>query len=99
MSISWFHGKPPIGGLEENSPYLDLMKFEPAQTSEILGPLITEQVLSDVPIFGPEKTGIADRISDALKIVSPYLLLLSTWTKFLGHCQIHSLMRPPLLKS
>ncbi|KAG8416736.1 hypothetical protein J3458_007298 [Metarhizium acridum] len=57
----------PHRGLEENSPYLDLMKFEPAQTSEILGPLITEQVLSDVPIFGPEKTGIADRISDALK--------------------------------
>lgn len=43
------------------------MQFEPTQTSEILGPLITEQALSDVPIFGPEKSGIVGRISSALK--------------------------------
>lgn len=43
------------------------MQFEPTQTSEILGPLTIERALSDVPIFGPEKNGIAERISDALK--------------------------------
>ncbi|OAA43073.1 WD40 repeat-like-containing domain protein [Metarhizium rileyi] len=57
----------PHRGLEENTPYLDLMQFEPLQTSEILGPLITEQGLSNVPIFGPEKAGIDGRISDVLK--------------------------------
>lgn len=43
------------------------MQFETTQTSEILGPLITERVLSDVPIFGPQKTSITDRIGDALQ--------------------------------
>lgn len=31
------------------------MKFEPSQTAETLGPLLKENALSDIPIFGPGK--------------------------------------------
>lgn len=43
------------------------MQFEPAQTSEILGPLLTEKALADVPIFGPDKARVLDRINDTLQ--------------------------------
>ncbi|GAB0136685.1 hypothetical protein EsDP_00004978 [Epichloe bromicola] len=59
--------QPPHRGLEENAPYHDVMQFEPAQTSEILGPLLTEKALADVPIFGPDKARILDRVNDTLQ--------------------------------
>ncbi|KAK5990218.1 SEH-associated 4-like protein [Cladobotryum mycophilum] len=61
--IPW---QAPHRGLEEKTPYQDLMRFEPAQASEMLAPIITEQTLSDVPIFGPEKGKIESRIEAAL---------------------------------
>ena len=50
----------------EGGPYHDLMKFEPSQASEMLGPLVGEQTLSEVPVFGPDKIGIEERISNLL---------------------------------
>lgn len=51
----------------ENAPYHDLMQFEPTQTAEILGPLLTDRAVSDIPIFGPEKSEINERISETLR--------------------------------
>ncbi|KOS17197.1 SEH-associated protein 4 [Escovopsis weberi] len=61
----------PHRGLIENTPYHDLMQFEPSQASEMLAPVITEQILSDVPIFGPEKEKIESRIEAALDPNAP----------------------------
>lgn len=33
---------------------MDLMRFESSQAPEMLGPVLVEQALDDVPIFGPE---------------------------------------------
>lgn len=43
------------------------MQFEPAHTSEMVGPLIVEQALSDIPIFGPEKADLELTIKSALE--------------------------------
>ncbi|KAK2594126.1 hypothetical protein QQS21_008181 [Conoideocrella luteorostrata] len=60
----------PHRGLEENAPYHDLMQFEPARTAEMLGPLLTEQAVSDVPIFGSEKGSILDSINGTLQDIA-----------------------------
>lgn len=56
-----------------------MMKFEPGQTSEILGPVFIENALSEIPIFGPDK---ADAGAIARKALETYLpedeLLLDT---------------------
>ncbi|KAG6022857.1 hypothetical protein E4U41_002147, partial [Claviceps citrina] len=61
----------PHRGLEENAPYHDLMQFEPAQMPDMLGPLMTERALADVPIFGPDKARVLDRINDTLQDREP----------------------------
>lgn len=40
-----------------------MMKFEPAQGSEILGPVFIESALSETPIYGPDKVD-AEAIAD-----------------------------------
>lgn len=47
------------------------MKFEAPQSYEILGPLLAEQVLSQVPTFGKSKAELANAVADALKADSP----------------------------
>lgn len=43
------------------------MQFEPSQAPEMLGPLLTEQALSDFSIFGSDRADVADTIEAALK--------------------------------
>lgn len=35
-----------------------MMQFEPSQAPDILGPLLMEEALSDVPLFGPESANV-----------------------------------------
>lgn len=69
----------PYRGLVEGSGYHSMMKFEPGQTSEILGPVFIENAISEIPIFGPDK---ADAGAIARKALETYLpedeLLLDT---------------------
>ena len=44
------------------------MQFEPSQASEMLGPLLIEKSLSDVPLFGPDGVDIKTNAEEALKI-------------------------------
>lgn len=43
------------------------MQFEPSQASEMLGPLLIERALSDVPLFGPESANIRINAEEALR--------------------------------
>jgi WD repeat-containing protein mio len=43
-----------------------MMEFEPAQRPEMLGPLIVEGALSDIPIFGAKKANVSAIIESAL---------------------------------
>ncbi|EEU46520.1 uncharacterized protein NECHADRAFT_37740 [Fusarium vanettenii 77-13-4] len=57
----------PHRGLEEGAPYHSMMQFEPSQAPEILGPLLMEQALSDVPLFGPESANVRADTEAAIK--------------------------------
>ncbi|KAH6897053.1 hypothetical protein B0T10DRAFT_172351 [Thelonectria olida] len=57
----------PHRGLEEGAPYHSMMEFEPSQASEMLGPLLIEQSLSEVALFGPESAKIRAEVKTALK--------------------------------
>ncbi|KAF4963253.1 hypothetical protein FSARC_8722 [Fusarium sarcochroum] len=59
--------KSPHRGLEEGAPYHDIMQFEPSQAPDMLGPLLIEEALSDVPLFGPESARIRADTEAALK--------------------------------
>lgn len=50
----------------EGRPYHQVMEFEPPHPRGIFGPLLTEQALSDVARFGPEKADIRDLVEQAL---------------------------------
>ncbi|EQK99651.1 WD40 repeat-like-containing domain protein [Ophiocordyceps sinensis CO18] len=60
--------QPPHRGLEEGAPYHDVMHFEPSQTVEMLGTFLAEQTMSEVPIFGPDKAHVQERLQSASKI-------------------------------
>ncbi|KAK4639533.1 hypothetical protein QC761_709150 [Podospora bellae-mahoneyi] len=51
--------QPPHRGFEENTPYQDLMEFEPSHSHAMLGPLLTETALLDKPVFGSNKVDVA----------------------------------------
>ncbi|KAF7563784.1 hypothetical protein G7046_g321 [Stylonectria norvegica] len=57
----------PHRGLEEGTPYHSMMQFEPLQASEMLGPLLIEQALSETPLFGPNCADIKAKANDAVK--------------------------------
>ncbi|KAM7223794.1 SEH-associated protein 4 [Rhypophila decipiens] len=61
--IPW---QPPYRGLEEGGAYHQVMEFEPQQSHEIFGPLLAEQALADVPLFGPEKANLNKAIEHAV---------------------------------
>ncbi|RFU79945.1 wd repeat-containing [Trichoderma arundinaceum] len=61
----------PHRGLEENTPYQDLMHFEATQAPKMLAPIIIEKKLSDVSIFGPERVNIEASIERALDPKTP----------------------------
>lgn len=48
------------------------MEFEPSQAPSILGPLFTEGLLSDVPLFGPEKADVHALVKEALHLSTQY---------------------------
>ncbi|KAM4054713.1 zinc-ribbon like family protein [Hirsutella rhossiliensis] len=62
--------QPPHRGLQERAPYHDMMRFEPSQTAEMLGTFLAEETLSEVPIFGPDKAHVQERLQSASKIRS-----------------------------
>ncbi|KAK5664035.1 hypothetical protein OQA88_249 [Cercophora sp. LCS_1] len=53
--IPW---QAPFRGLEEGTPYHEPMELEPSQAHSLLGPLLTERALSDIPLFGTERPNI-----------------------------------------
>ncbi|KAK4196491.1 hypothetical protein QBC40DRAFT_7499 [Triangularia verruculosa] len=55
----------PHRGFEENTPYQDLMEFEPSHSYAMLGPLVTETALSDKPVFGPNKVDVPTVVEHA----------------------------------
>ncbi|CAM1505534.1 Fc.00g111710.m01.CDS01 [Cosmosporella sp. VM-42] len=61
----------PHRGLEEGTPYHSMMQFEPSQASEMLGPLLIEQALSDVPLFGPNGADVKTNVENALTAQKP----------------------------
>jgi hypothetical protein len=50
----------------DGSDYQELMKFEPSQAHDVFGPLLTEQALSDMPIFGPQKCNVRSLVEKTL---------------------------------
>ncbi|KAM0334274.1 hypothetical protein ACHAQA_001296 [Verticillium albo-atrum] len=61
---SW---KAPHRGLEDGADYQNLINFEPSQCADMYGPLLLEQALSDVPIFGKKKANIPAVIEKTLR--------------------------------
>ncbi|KAF3804118.1 SEH-associated protein 4 [Colletotrichum gloeosporioides] len=59
--------QPPHRGLEESSPYHNIMEFEPSQSSDMLGPLFVEEALSDIAIFGPDKVDVQTIVDKTLQ--------------------------------
>ncbi|EQB52400.1 WD repeat domain-containing protein [Colletotrichum gloeosporioides Cg-14] len=59
--------QPPHRGLEESSPYHNIMEFEPSQSSDMLGPLFVEEALSDIAIFGPDKVDVQTVVDKTLQ--------------------------------
>ncbi|ROT35719.1 WD repeat domain-containing protein [Sodiomyces alkalinus F11] len=57
----------PHRGLDEGASYHDLMRFEPSQCTQMYGPLLVEQALADVPIFGPDKANVSFMIEKTLQ--------------------------------
>ncbi|KAG7147023.1 putative WD repeat-containing protein C12G12.01c like [Verticillium longisporum] len=61
---SW---KSPHRGLEDGAGYQSLLNFEPSQCADMYGPLLLEQALSDVPLFGKKKANIPAVIEKTLR--------------------------------
>lgn len=47
------------------------MKFEPEATPTMLGPLLVDSALSDIPVFGPDSIDIQEAVSAALRPAAP----------------------------
>ena len=50
----------------DGADYQEVMDFEPPQAHEILAPLLTEQALSDMPVFGPGKVDVRSSVAKTL---------------------------------
>lgn len=66
------HRSSKQGGLHANdfaegSAYLDLIDVEPSQSSGIYGPLLLDQALSGVPLFGAGKDDVEKAIAETLQ--------------------------------
>lgn len=44
------------------------MEFDTSQSPDMLEPLVIENILSDIPLFGPEKAGVESLIKTALQV-------------------------------
>ena len=47
---------------------MDLMHFEPSQAPDMLGPVLVEQALDDVPIFGPDRKDLTTIVEEATRL-------------------------------
>ncbi|KAI0166660.1 WD repeat domain-containing protein [Xylariaceae sp. FL1272] len=61
--IPW---QAPYRGLEEGSSYHSLMQFDTAQYSEMMGSLLADEAVKDVPLFGEEKLPTINLVSAAI---------------------------------
>lgn len=55
----------------EGTSYHNLMKFEPGQATETLGPFFVEHALSDIPVFGPGKADVGAIADEATQSDAP----------------------------
>ncbi|KAL2130408.1 hypothetical protein VTI74DRAFT_6517 [Chaetomium olivicolor] len=62
--------QPPHRGEADGADYQEVMKFEPSQAREVFAPLLTEQSLADMPLFGPHKTSTKSLVEKALASVA-----------------------------
>lgn len=54
---------------------MDLMRFEPSQTPAMLGPIMVEKALHEVPIFGPDRKDLSSIVEEATNsAASAYVL-------------------------
>lgn len=51
----------------EGTSYHGLMQFEPPEAEEMLGPLVLDTALSDIPLFGKDKADVASIIRETLE--------------------------------
>jgi len=55
----------PANDEAEGCAYHQVMEFEPSQARNILGPLLSERVLEDKPLFGPNKINVQSLLDKA----------------------------------
>lgn len=60
----------PHRGLEAGLPYESLMQFDETEAADILKPILSEQALSNLPVYGPEKPKLAVNVRKELMSTS-----------------------------
>lgn len=58
-------------GSTDGTDYQELMNFESPHALDIFGPFLTEQALSDIPLFGPQKANVKSLVEQSLTNVPP----------------------------
>ncbi|KAI1128521.1 hypothetical protein F5Y10DRAFT_173668 [Nemania abortiva] len=58
----------PHRGLEEGTSYHGLMRFDTTQYPEMMGSLLVDEALKNIPLFGDQKMPIATVVSHALEL-------------------------------
>ncbi|KAH6850264.1 hypothetical protein B0I37DRAFT_109860 [Chaetomium sp. MPI-CAGE-AT-0009] len=76
--IPW---QPPHRGQADGTDYQELMNFEPPHALDIFGPFLTEQALSDIPLFGPHKASVKSLVEKSLTSAAPDGHLLTEESK------------------
>ncbi|KAI0481605.1 hypothetical protein F4859DRAFT_426311 [Xylaria cf. heliscus] len=61
----------PYRGLEEGTSYHSLMRFDTSQHPEVMGSLLFDDAVKDIPLFGDEKIPIATIASQVLELHPP----------------------------
>ncbi|KAI0857239.1 hypothetical protein F4860DRAFT_367137 [Xylaria cubensis] len=58
----------PYRGLEEGTSYHSLMRFDSSQQPEMMGPILFDDAVKDIPLFGNEKIPVATIASQVLDL-------------------------------
>ncbi|KAI3336388.1 WD repeat domain-containing protein [Xylariaceae sp. AK1471] len=66
--IPW---QAPYRGLEEGTSYHSLMQFDATQYPEMMGSLLVDDAVKDIPLFGDEKKSITSIASQVLQSPPP----------------------------